>query len=442
VTFVTPRSLRGRLLLFLLVAILVTTGLLALVAYRTALAEADELFDYQMQQMAASLRPGLASTPSELDAAGHSEDAIEIVVQVWTSEGLQVYQSTARANLPQRAVLGFSTIEARGTTYRVFSVETRNQVVQIAQDLSARNRMAGRLALRTVVPIAFIAPLLMLVVWWVVTTSLLPVERVRRQVALRQAEALTEVNEQGLPDEIVPLVHELNLLFKRVGQAFDAQKSFVAAAAHELRSPLAALKLQVQGLHRAQNDLARERAVERLNAGIDRATRLVEQLLVLARQQATATQAVEQQPVPLGKVVQLVLADMSDAAHDRRVDVGVVRCDDCSVRGHEDALQILVRNLVDNAIKYTPQGGTVNLALIGTEDGVRLSVEDGGPGIPEEDQSRIFDRFYRVAGTQASGSGLGLAIVKTVADVHGAQLDIGRSASLGGFKITVIFPAC
>ena len=157
--------------------------------------------------------------------------------------------------------------------------------------------MASTLALRAVAPIAVMAPLLMLAVWWIVSASLAPVSRVRRQVAERQADDLTEVNEAGLPAEIRPLVHELNLLFARVRQAFEAQKSFVADAAHELRSPLAALKLQVQGLQRAGDDAAREVAAGRLAAGIDRATRLMEQLLVLARQQANAVTGPRPQPI-------------------------------------------------------------------------------------------------------------------------------------------------
>lgn len=437
---VLPHSLRARLLWFLLGAIIITTGLQAVVAYRTALSETDEIFDYQMRQMAASLRPGLSTAPTTIDSDTNNEDDIEFVVQVWTAEGLRVFQSTTRADLPQRAVLGFSNVETRGSTYRVYSIASANQVVQIAQDLAARRKMAGTLALRTVAPIGLMVPLLMLIVWWVVTTSLAPVARVRRQVASRHADTLTEVSEEGLPDEIAPLVRELNLLFKRLSQSFIAQKNFVADAAHELRSPLAALKLQIQGLVRAQDESSKALAVERLTAGIDRATRLVEQLLILARQQARATEDIDLQQVQLGKVTQLVLADLWDAANLRQIDIGLVTCDDCLVNGQEDALQILVRNLVDNAIKHTPKGSAVNVSVVEEDEYISLVVEDSGLGIPEQDRKRMFDRFFRGERTQTSGSGLGLSIVKTIADIHKAQIAIGRSESLGGLRIAMNFP--
>lgn len=433
-------SLRARLLWLLLVAVIFTAGAQAVIAYRTALSEADVIFDYQMQQMALSLRPGLP-VGGELGEpfASNDDENFDFVIQVWSADGVRVFQSTPRAELPQRAVLGFSNVQARGTTYRLFSVAAGTQVIQVAQDLGARREMAGTLALRTVSPMLVMVPLLMLVVWWVVSASLAPVARVRQQVATRQADELSELNEADLPDEIRPLVRELNLLFHRVRQAFDAQKSFVADAAHELRSPLAALKLQVQGLHRATDDGGRDVAVNRLNAGIDRATRLVEQLLVLARQQSNSASDAKTAPVDLTSLARRVLADVAAAALSRQIDLGLVRTDPSIVLGQEEALRILLRNLLDNAIKYTPVGGTVNLAIRRNEGQTVLSVDDSGPGIAAQERKRVLDRFYRVAGTEASGSGLGLAIVKTIADLHQATLSIDRSESLGGLCATVIF---
>lgn len=433
-------SLRGRLLWLLLVAIIFLAGVQAVIAYRTALAEADVIFDYQMQQMAMSLRPGLP-VGGGLDESYETKDEenFDFVIQVWTADGLRVFQSSARAELPQRAVLGFSTVQARGTTYRLFSVAAGAQVIQVAQDMAARREMAGTLALRTVSPMVLMVPLLMLVVWWVVSASLAPVSRVRRQIATRQADELGELSEDDLPDEIRPLVHELNLLFHRVRQAFDAQNNFVADAAHELRSPLAALKLQVQGLRRAADDATRDVAINRLNAGIDRATRLVEQLLVLARQQSNSALGAKAVPIDLTTPARLALADAAGAAAARQIDLGLAQADPGIVMGHEEALRILMRNLLDNAIKYTPVGGTVNLAIRGKDGQTLLTVDDSGPGIAAEDRQRVLDRFYRVAGTEGSGSGLGLAIVKTIADLHQATLSIDRSESLGGLRATVTF---
>ena len=436
-----PHSLRTRLLWFLLAAISITAVTQALVAYRTARSEADEIFDYHMQQMAIALRSGLPlGTPAATGTEPHDEENFDFIVQVWGSGGLRVFQS-ARAALPQQTAPGFSNVTAHGTTYRVFALPSGAQTIEVAQDMAARREMAGTLALRTVGPIAVMAPLLMIIVWWAVSASLAPVARVRRQVAQRQADDLTEVSEAGLPEEIRPLVHELNLLFARVRQAFDAQQSFVADAAHELRSPLAALKLQALGLQRAPDDAAREVAVGRLTAGIDRATRLVEQLLILARQQASMAAGSKVAGIALADLVRVSIADSVSAAQARHIDLGLVHADDGRISGHPEALRILVRNLLDNAIKYTPGGGKVDVEVRPEADALVVSVQDSGPGIPPADLERVLDRFYRVAGTQSTGSGLGLAIVKSIADLHGAQLALDRSPELGGLRVQVRFPA-
>ena len=434
-----PHSLRTRLLWFLLAAISITAVAQALVAYRTARSEADEIFDYHMQQMATALRAGLPlGMPAATATEPRDEENFDFIVQVWGSGGLLVFQS-ARAALPQQAARGFSNAAAHGTTYRVFALPSGAQTIEVAQDMAARREMAGTLALRTVGPIAVMAPLLMVIVWWVVSASLAPVSRVRRQVAQRQADDLTQVSEAGLPEEIRPLVHELNLLFGRVRQAFDAQQSFVADAAHELRSPLAALKLQALGLQRAPDDAAREVAVGRLTAGIDRATRLVEQLLILARQQASVATGSKVAGIALGDLVRLSIADSVAAAQSRDVDLGLVHADDGQISGHPEALRILVRNLLDNAIKYTPSGGKVDVEVQREADALIVSVQDSGPGIAPADLERVLDRFYRVAGTRSTGSGLGLAIVKSIAELHGAQLVLDRSSRLGGLRVQVKF---
>ncbi|GAB3435046.1 ATP-binding protein [Massilia solisilvae] len=435
-------SLRGRLLWYLLAAITIAAVAQASIAYRTALRDADQIFDYHMQQMALSLRSNtpLATNgpaPGYTDPSAESDD---LVVQVWTPDGVQVFHSVSRARLPQRAVLGFSNVRANGTIYRVFSIQTNNQTVQVAQDLSVRSNMARNLALRTLGPIAVMMPILMLVVWWVISGSLEPVDRVRSQVASRQADDLSPVSENGLPDEVQPLVRELNLLFSRVRTAFDAQQHFVADAAHELRTPLAALKLQAQSLERADNPEARKVAVARLTAGIDRATRLVEQLLVLARQEASATAGAIRQDVDLAELARRSVADLAAAAQAKGVDLGVQRADAVRVQGQPDALTILLRNLVENAVKYTPQGGTVDISVRGESGGAVLVVEDSGPGIAPEERERVFDRFYRIAGSEAQGSGLGLAIIKSIAERHGARLELGQSERLGGLAATVTFP--
>lgn len=432
-----PRSLRMRLLVFLLAAIVLAGAVQGVLAYRSALDEADALFDYHMQQTALALRSGLPVDAQGLGPGLDPEDENhEFIVQVWTNEGLRIFESAVGAALPQIAVLGFTNVQARGGTYRVFSMQTRSQVIQVAQNMAVRQGMARSLALRTLAPLAFMAPLLVLAVWWGVSRSLAPVERVRRQLAQRQADDLSPVSDAQLPDEVQPLVSELNLLFERVQRAFEAQEHFVADAAHELRSPLAALRLQLQGLQRAGDDTARAAAIERLSAGIDRATRLVEQLLTLARQESGSTAT---EPVDLRAIAQLALADVAPAAQARSMDVGLLDSEAATVPGNVEALRMLVRNLLDNAIKYTPPGGQVDVQVSTDHGRALLTVEDSGPGIAPEYRERVMQRFVRETAEGAPGSGLGLAIVLAIAQRHGAVVALDSSSRLGGLRVTLRF---
>ena len=425
-------SLRHRLMLFLLGAVSLAALLQGWSAYRTALQEADEIFDYQMQQMALSMTGGAAGRPLAMP------EELELVIQGWTAEGLQLFRS-GHARLPQRAVLGFTNVVADGRAYRVLSVQSGGQVLQVAQELAVRQRLASRLAWRTITPIAIVLPLLMIVVGWVVSRSLAPVERVRRQLSQRAAEDLSPVAEAGLPIEIQPMVQELNSLLARMRQAFETQQHFVADAAHELRSPLTALKLQVQALQRAGDEPGRALAQQRLAAGIDRASHLVEQLLLLARQQAPVPEA--RGAVALEPLCRQLINEAVPQAQARGQDLGLLRADPVRVQGEAAALAVLLRNLLDNAIKYTPEGGRIDVLLLDEGAQARLRIEDSGPGIPPEERERVFDRFYRSseAQGQAAGSGLGLAIVKSIAERHGASLSLDRSEALGGLRVDLVF---
>ncbi len=439
-------SLRGRLLWFLLVSILLAAVLQAVGAYRGALKQADAMFDDHLQQVARSMRSGAPlGMPTE---SSRDEDGFDLYVQIWGPDGTQLFRSN-RSALPPRAVLGFSDVEADGNRYRVYSLQTPLQTVQIAQDLSARLARAQTLAWRALLPFAVLTPLLMLAVWWVINRSLAPIERSRRQLASRAADDFSALDNRDLPDEVRPLVDELNLLFGRVRQAFDAQKSFVADAAHELRSPLTAIKLQAQAL-RGNGDTAlpldveRDLGAARLNQGIDRAIRLVEQLLALAREEAAAGQAGSPAAmVDLQEVIKQAVSDVLPLAAAKRIDLGLADRHDHSAAtlpGHAEALRMLVRNLLDNAVKHSPASSQVDVALQIAGDQFLLTVEDSGPGIAPADRSRVFDRFFRISDqTLATGSGLGLAIVKVIAERHGATVALADSERLGGLKVELRF---
>ena len=439
-------SLKGRLLWFVLIAILLAAVLQATTAYRGALQQADAMFDDHLQQVARSMRSG---APLNMPMnEGVDDTDFDLHVQIWGPDGTQLFRST-RSALPPRAVLGFSDVQANGNSYRVYSLQTPSQTVQIAQDLSARAARAQAMALRAVLPFALLTPLLMLAVWWVIQRSLAPIERARRQVASRAADDFSPLANDNLPDEVRPLVDELNLLFDRARSAFETQKNFVADAAHELRSPLTAIKLQAQALRSnnltEQDSQARQAGVARLNQGIDRAIRLVEQLLTLAREEASPPQEPGSAGmVDLQQVVRLAVADVLPQAARKHIDLGLADgqlLHTASTTGDSEALRMMLRNLLENAVKYTPESGRVDVSLTTDERRCLLAVEDSGPGIAPENYSRVFDRFFRAGDVAlAPGSGLGLAIVKTIVERHGASLRLGPSPPLGGLRVEISLP--
>ncbi len=424
-------SLRRRLLWLVLAAVALASGLQAASAYRTALRNADALFDAQLQALARSAQAGVPVQPG----AGE----MDFTVQIWAGNGVLLFR--AGPALPPPAVIGFSEDRVDGTRYRLYTLRAGDRSVQIAQDLDRRQARARAMALDAVLPVALLGLLLMLAVWFVIDLSLAPVQRLRRQVAARPAEDLSPLDAAGLPQEVRPLVRDLNALFGRVREALAAQQRFVADAAHELRSPLTALKLQAQSLQREPAGPARDAALARLEQGIARAIGLVTQLLDLAREEAQPAGA--SGAIDLQALCREAVADVLPLARARDVDVGLADppAGLVDMQGDADSLRTLLRNLLDNAIKYAPAGGQVDIVLAqGAQGGVLLAVEDSGPGVPPDDRERVFDRFWRAPEQDVAGSGLGLPIVAAIARRHGAQVRLAQSERLGGLRVEVEFP--
>ena len=435
-------SLRARLTGALLLAVLAFAALQAAVTYRTARAETEALFDAQMQRIALSLSGSLGAGALSDDApAAETPAAREMIIQIWRADGVMLYRSPQGRLLPPQTVIGFSDTVAGGEPYRIYALRTDTQVVQVAQQTEARGRMAGQLALRAVLPVALLAPVLMLIVWWVVGRAIGPIERVRRQVAARRPDDLAPLPTAGLPAEVRPLVGEMNGLLTRLSDAWDALTHFTADAAHELRSPLAALRLQAQSLQRAPDDATRAIATERLLAGIDRATRLVEQLLALARQEG-AGEGAELVSLDLTALARNALADAEPEAARHAIALTLdAPTAHVVLRADEAALAVLLRNLLGNALRHTPPGGQVRVGVREEASVIDLTVEDSGPGIAPDERARVVDRFYRVPGTPGHGSGLGLAIVRAIAERHGAALTLDASPTLGGLRVMLRWPA-
>ncbi len=432
-------SIRLRLLLTLLVTLAAAAAVMGAVTYRSVLAETQALFDYQLRQMALSLRDQGAIAPAQARAL--ADQQLDFVVQIWTVDGRSIYASRQHTDLPRRAYLGFADVDSATRQWRTFSVATADRVIQVAQPREIRERLAADAALRSVSPLLLLAPLMALAVWWLAAATLRPLRRVAAEVRRRDAASLEPLSTRGLPDEVAPLVGSLNALLDRLGQSMDAQRAFVADAAHELRSPLTALKLQLQLLQRAADDGARGAAAEALTEGVERATRLVEQLLTLARTEPGAAAGAHER-VDLADLARQAVADAVPFAHARgsRLALDVQPTDDAvvPVHGEHSQLAMLIRNLVDNALRYSPPGAQIEVHVMADRQGAVLTVDDNGPGIPPAERERVFDRFYRRSAHDEPGTGLGLAIVRQVAERHGARVSLGDSA-LGGLRVEVKF---
>ena len=428
-------SIRVRVLLSLLGMLVVTAVIMGVLTYRNVLAETEALFDYQLRQMAFSLRDQGEIAPAQ--ASTLADEELDFVVQIWTADGRIIYPPRLRTDLPQRALLGLADITVQGKTWRTFSVASRERVIQVAQPLQIRQQLAADAALRSVAPMLFIAPAMALLIWWLAAQTLAPLRRLADGVRARDEQSLQPLPAAGLPDEVAPLVGALNGLLQRLAASLGAQRAFVADAAHELRSPLTALKLQMQLLKRAPDAVARGAAIEALNAGIDRAARLVEQLLTLARAEPGAPRAAPVE-LDLSELVRAAVADTVAFAHARDTVIELRADAPVTLRGDAAALTVLARNLADNAVRYAPRGARVELRVFDDDGAAVLRVDDAGPGIPLAERARVFDRFYRHAAGDEAGSGLGLAIVRSVAERHGATVTLGDSP-LGGLRVEVRF---
>ncbi len=433
------RSIRHQLLIWLLAIVVAGVGAAGWLIYRQALAEANELFDYQLQEIAAAL----PSEPfSQVFGSRTNVGDEGIVIQIWNRNGGLMYFSHPRAPIAPRAELGFSTERTDRGEWRVYGAIVGDNVVQLAQPLSVRNRLAASVALRTVWPMILLLPFLGAAVWMIVGRGMRPLRRVTRAVESRRPEALDPLPDKRLPQEVQPLVHALNGLLARLSAALDTQKAFVADAAHELRTPLAAVQIQAQLVARAQDDETRREALADLQSGVTRATRLAEQLLALARSEPDG--ATVREPVSLADVLAQCVSAHAVVAQRRDIDLGIEEAQPAVVDADIGALRVLFNNVLDNAVKYTPEGGRVDVSLAFADGRARVRVADSGPGIPPEERERVFDRFYRDSSARAradvSGSGLGLAIVKRVAAQQRATLTLGESPA-GGLLVEIEFPA-
>jgi two-component system, OmpR family, sensor kinase len=291
-------------------------------------------------------------------------------------------------------------------------------------------------------PLAVLVLILAVLIWYAVGAGLRPLDAMSRAVGKRRPDAMSPLPERDLPSELKPLAASLNALLVRLDEALAAQRRFTADAAHELRTPLAAIKLQVELAERAPDDAERNAALHELERGVDRASHLVEQLLTMARLEPEAPGR-HAERIELAAVVREAIVDRAPLATEKQIDLGLVRESAATVRGDRANVAVLIGNLLDNALRYTPAGGRIDVAVDRGGDGATLTVTDSGPGIPEADRERVFERFYRVrtAGeAEPVGSGLGLSIVRRIATAYGATVQLDDGPGGRGLTVRVTFP--
>jgi two-component system, OmpR family, sensor histidine kinase QseC len=454
-----PRSIRAVLLGGSIAVLLVVLGAAAWIGFEGSQDEAAELFDARLATSARVLTaliatqpppaPGAApivvSFPAPLEGTPHDQAGpfghpyeTKIAFQVLDPQGRLLMRS---ASAPEAAYApldpGFSTQK----NWRVFTLRSGELWVQAAERDDVRDELAGKLALAAVAPLIAGIPLLLALIALLLGYGLAPLAELARRIARREPGSLAPIRLARSTAEIQPVLDELNALLERVQSAIARERRFTADAAHELRTPLAALKIHAQNAVRAASEAERRASLERMMAGLERAIRLAEQMLAFSRAAARAPAA---EPVSLRQAVEDALDDVLPTLKERGIKVSVAADAPDSeplVKGERDKLATLVRNLLDNAARYSPPGSTVHVQIANSGGTTRLSVSDEGTGIPPELRERVFESYYRVPGAPGEGSGLGLAIVREIAAQHGATVELTGGDGGRGTRVLVRFPA-
>jgi len=447
-----PSSLQGRLLAGLLGTVVLVWLAAAAATWLDMQHELDELLDGHLAQAAALLVVQASHDIGEIDDhhdGGRRMDAPQlhrygprVAFQVWHEGRLALRSANApAAPMVPGARQGFHAARFGGDDWRVFIAQGAEHDVQVfvGEQRASRDDILLAMLRGMLWPLALALPALALAIWWVVQRATAPLRALGHGLATRDPQALAPVQLPDAPAEMLPMLDALNRLFQRITSMVAAERRFTADAAHELRTPIAAIRTQAQVALGEADAGERAHALRATLAGCDRAARLVDQLLTLSRLEAGA-----QPPaalLDLGALAQRVLAELAPRAVTRGQALGLDAQPGCQLRGDETLLAVLLRNLVDNALRYSPDGAEVRIVVSQAGGRVQLQVDDSGPGLDDADLARLGERFFRVLGSGQDGSGLGWSIVRRIADAQGATVQAARSATLGGLAVSVVWPA-
>lgn len=432
-------SIRRQLLLWQITALLLTALVVSGITYSLAWQAFNKVRDYTLEQVAhAILRHGVEPAGED----NEWKDEGRFVSQIWEAprrakQPKLVFNSRPEIDLPPQGS-GAGEVHFHGEAWRTYTLRHSGLIIQVASPIARRVQRFTELAGWLLIPLAVLVAGLGSLIWMAVARALRPLERVRHEIVERDSSSLHPIDLRAVPNEIVPLGEALNDLLARLDRSLTAQRRFIADAAHELRTPLTALKLQSQLAAQADNETERQDALSRLAEGVERATHLVNQLLVMARLEPVLARA-EAVPVALDGLVKTVIGDYSTLAEAKDIDLGLTASEAVIVSGAREGLRVLLGNVIDNAIRYTPAGGRIDVALRAEPELAVITVQDTGPGIPWPERSKVFERFYRLPGTGVPGSGLGLAIVRELVDLQHGSIYLDRAPS-GGLKVEIRLP--
>ena len=418
--------------------VLTLLGLLAAgVAYEIDLADADRLLDDELKLVAFYAGPGLSPHSSRGQVYDSNR---EVLIQVRDAGGAVTYTSDASLAIPPPAAPGFGEAAVAGERWRSFLRPAGAGTVQVSQRVKPRQRIARMAALEAAVPVLVTIPLGWLVVGWGMGRMLNSLARLAGAIAARGVESRTPIDLDGVPDEFSALVEAMNALIGRWRLSLDQQRQFLSDAAHELRTPLTALRLQIDALRADRADRAEiDATLPELARGAGRASALVDQLLRMARYES-GDRPGEIREIDMVPLVVGCMGDVVTLAESKGIDLGLVCSEPARLAGVERDFRLLVANLIENAVRYTPRDGIVDVGVRVDGGSAIVEVADTGCGIPEELMGRVFDRFFRAPGLVAEGTGLGLAICRAIARRHGLTLSL-RNRPSGGLVATVSGPA-
>lgn len=431
-------SLRRRLVMTLLVGLFIGGAVASIGLYWQSMEELDELFDGRLMSIATNLQPNALARQSNDHL---TEDDDDIVIQLWSRDGLLLFASDEEDRAPMPRVVGASEQFDAKDEWHMYSVRTaEGGWLQVAQPMTARQEMSAVSVFGLLLPLLLTLPLIGVFTAMVVSRQLKPLRDLAEQIQLRGMSRRAQVEVGSAPRELVPVIDALNELLVRQAEVAQRQQAFLADAAHELRTPLAVVSLQLQRVQGAVSHSDRREAVEALKQGVDRASRLVAQLLALARSEPGTAPEPCFAKQDLEVLLKTVIAEVYPLAAQKLVDLGLVESQPCTIHSDGEGLRSLAINLLDNAIRHTPRQGRVDVTLKVANDHAELTVCDTGPGIPPERRPLVFERFARDGTADSSGTGLGLAIARQVVERHGGHISLEDSPSGQGLLVRVRLP--